>query len=362
MSIYKKMLTIVFMVLILVNCGKKEEEKIEELRPVRHEKIFLDTPTTALSFTGDIISAVAPEVSFRVSGNIEKMNFKLGESVKEGDILAILDKTDYEIKLRQAESSYETAKASQIEAESNYNRIKELYQNDSVSKSEFESAKAKMDSSTANLKVANEGVKYAKRQLEYTTLKSSIKGVIAVKTAEVNENIAAGQSIYLLSANDDLEAVSFVPESAIGKIKLGSKVNIRVEALEKNYTGEVVEVAMSSVQYGATYPVKVSILNSETELKSGMAVIIDFNKEETEDKRDIFIPLKAVLKDETSNYVYIVEKSSEDKGTGIIKRVDVKIGNVTNKGLEILEGLKPGQNLVTAGMTKLKDGQKVQFK
>jgi len=126
MSLYKKTLLIGFIVVTLASCGtKKEEEKIN-LRSVRHETIELKSPVEALSFTGDIKSAVEPEVSFRVPGNIEKMNFKLGQSVKKGDVLATLDKIDYEIQLRKAESSYETAKASQIEAQSNYNRIKEL--------------------------------------------------------------------------------------------------------------------------------------------------------------------------------------------------------------------------------------------
>jgi RND family efflux transporter MFP subunit len=360
MSLYKKILTIGFVIVALASCGtKKEEEKID-LRTVRHETIELKSPVEALSFTGDIKSAIEPEVSFRVPGNIEKMNFKLGQSVKKGEVLATLDKIDYEIQLRKAESSYETARASQIEAQSSYNRIKELYQNDSVSKSEFDSAKARMDSTSASLKVASEGIKYAKRQLRYTVLKSSIDGTVAVKVSEVNENVAAGQPVYILNTDTDLEAISFVPESAIGQINIGSQVNIHVGALDKNYLGEVVEVATSSLQYGATYPVKVAILGADKSLRSGMSVVVEFNKDILSEKNKIFIPLNVILKDANINYVFIVEKDGE--GVGVVKKIEVKTGMVTNKGLEILEGLSEGDELITAGMTKLEDGQQVKLK
>ncbi|MGB6129190.1 MAG: efflux RND transporter periplasmic adaptor subunit [Psychrilyobacter sp.] len=360
MSIYKKTLLIGFIVVTLASCGSKKEEVQIDLRTVRHETIELKSPVEALSFSGDIKSAVEPEVSFRVSGNVETMNFKLGQSVKKGEILATLDKIDYEIQLRKAESSYESAKASQIEAQSSYNRIKELYQNDSVSKSEFDSAKARMDSTSASLKVASEGIKYAKRQLKYTELKSSIDGTVAVKVSEVNENVAAGQPIYVLNTNTDLEAISFVPESAIGQINVGSQVNIYVGAICKNYLGEVVEVGTTSLQYGATYPVKVSILGTNSNLRSGMSVVVDFNKDKLNEKDKIFIPLNVILKDSNTNYVFIVKKDGE--GVGVVKKVQVKTGIVTNKGLEILDGLSEGDELITAGMTKLENGQQVKLK
>jgi len=358
MSLYKKILAISFIIVALASCGSKEEEVKEDLRTVRHETVELSSPVEALSFTGDIKSAKEPQVSFRVSGNIEKMNYKLGEKVKKGDVLAVLDKTDYQIKLRQAESSYETARASQIEAASSYRRIKELYQNDSVSKSEFESAKARMDSTSANLEVANEEIKYAKRLLRYTELKSSIKGTVAVKVAEVNENIAAGQPVYILSTSENLEAVSFVPESAIGKIKIGTEVDIRVDALNKSYKGKVIEVGTSSAQYGSTFPVKVSITETGEGLRSGMSVVIDFNKDHLGEKTKIFVPLHTILKENGKNFVFVVKKEGE---TGEIKKVSVEIGDITNKGLEITSGLTAGDELVTAGMTKLVDGQKVKF-
>ena len=359
MSLYKKILTIGFVIVALASCGSKKEEEKIDLRTVRHETIELKSPVQALSFTGDIKSAVEPEVSFRVPGNIEKMNFNLGQSVKKGEVLATLDKIDYEIQLRKAESSYETARASQIEAQSSYNRIKELYQNDSVSKSEFDSAKAGMDSTAASLRVAAEEIKYAKRQLKYTVLRSSIDGTIAVKVSEVNENVAAGQHVYVLNTDADLQAISFVPESAIGQINIGSQVNIHAGALGKNYLGEVVEVGTSSLQYGATYPVKVAVLDTDKRLRSGMSVVVDFNKDEISEKNKIFIPMDVVLKDANINYVFIVEKTEE--GIGVIKRVEIKVGDITNKGLEVLEGLSEGDELITAGMTKLEDGQQVKF-
>lgn len=359
MSLYKKILTIGFVIVALASCGSKKEEEKIDLRTVRHETIELKSPVEALSFTGDIKSAVEPEVSFRVPGNIEKMNFNLGQSVKKGEVLATLDKIDYEIQLRKAESSYETARASQIEAQSSYNRIKELYQNDSVSKSEFDSAKAGMDSTAASLRVAAEGIKYAKRQLKYTVLRSSISGTVAVKVSEVNENVAAGQPVYVLNTDADLQAISFVPESAIGQINIGSQVNIYAGALRKDYLGKVIEVGTSSLQYGATYPVKVAVLDTDKRLRSGMSVVVDFNKDEISEKNKIFIPMDVVLKDANINYVFIVEKTEE--GIGVIKRVEIKVGDITNKGLEVLEGLSEGDELITAGMTKLEDGQQVKF-
>lgn len=359
MSLYKKMLATGFIVIALVGCGEKEEEETKVLRSVRYTTIELQSPVEALSFTGDVRAANEPEVSFRVAGNIEKMKFKLGESVKKGDILATLDRSDYQIKVRKAESGYETARAKQIEAKSSYDRIKELYQNDSVSKSEFDGAKAKMDSTVAQLKVTNEEVKYAKSQLNYTILRAAISGTVAVKVSEVNENVVAGQSVYILNTDSDLEAVSFIPENVIGQIKVGKKVKVLVDALNKVYDGEVTEVATSSAQYGATFPVKVSVKGSGRDLRSGMSVVVNFNDKKTNKKTKIFIPLNTVIKSNGETFVYIVEKTGE--GVGIVKKVEIIVGDVTNEGLEVISGIKSGDELITAGMTKLSDGLEVKY-
>jgi len=360
MTLYKKMLATGFIAIALMGCGDKEEEVVK-LRSVRYITVELESPGEALSFTGDIRAASEPEVSFRVSGNIEKMKYKLGENVKKGDILATLDKTDYQIKVRKAESSYETAKAGKVEAQSSYNRIKELYQNDSVSKSEFESAKAKVDSAVANLKVAEEEVKYARTQLGYTILKSSIDGTIAVKAAEVNENVGAGQPVYILNSDKDLEAVSFVPENVIGQIQKGKTVKVLVEALKKTYEGEVVEVATSSAQYGSTFPVKVSIKNAEKELRSGMSVVVNFNDKIVKERTKIFIPLHVVIEENNEKFVYVMEKSNEGENVGVVKKAAITVGDITNRGIEVLSGLNAGDKVITAGMTKLSQGVEVKY-
>ena len=182
----------------------------------------------------------------------------------------------------------------------------------------------------------------------------------APTSEEVNENVQAGTPIFLLTSEGRPEVSISVPEVLIAKVQRGQGVSIRFDAIQgKDYKGSVAEVGLSSGQYSTTYPVVVTINNPDEKISPGMAadVIFSFRDSELEDK--ITVPPASVGEDDAGNFIFIAVPTEE--GFGIVKKQQVTIGQLTSEGLEITDGLADGELVVTAGISRIKDGQKVKL-
>ena len=350
---------LVLAAITLLGCGKKEVVQEEKLRPVKYIEVEKTDSELVRELSGTIKAETESRLSFRVPGTIERKFVSLGEEVNRGDVLAEVDRIDYEVKYQGSIANLAKAEANQVKAKADFDRYQKLYFNDNVSKAEYDSALANFKSAQAQVEAATKQVEYDKLQLGYTKLISPGSGTIAEELSEENETIQAGTPVYTLSLDGDLEVEFFVPESLIGQVKSGADVVIIADTAQGGeIPGTITKVGNVSTGFGRTFPVKAKLINPSDAIKSGMTakVRINFN---FSDEDVIIIPLQSVITDPSGNsYVYILEDVSNAEG--VVTKTDVKVGKVTTRGIEILEGLKDNDLVIIAGMSKVVEGQKVE--
>jgi RND family efflux transporter MFP subunit len=118
-------------------------------------------------------------------------------------------------------------------------------------------------------------------------------------------------------------------------------------------------VGVSSTAYSTTYPVIVQLVESDPDIRPGMAAEVSFEFKATDDNDGILVPLVAVGEDRLGRFVYVVDPA--DSGFGIVHKKSVTIGQLESDNINVLEGLNDGDYLVIAGVSKISDGQKVKF-
>ncbi|NIP39422.1 MAG: efflux RND transporter periplasmic adaptor subunit [Candidatus Dadabacteria bacterium] len=359
----RKIIIILLFVLIIA-CG--DEQKVAELiRPVKYTEVIQTGGNRSRSFSGIAKAGIESDLSFKVSGTILYLPVNVGDTVKKGDIIAELDPQDYLLKKQEAEATLISAQAQARNSDADYARIKELYENNNASKGELDSARALAESARAQVDAAQKRLDIDNLQLSYTKLVSPVDGSIAEVPVDINENVNAGTTIVFITSGKEVKVEVAIPEILISKIEKDSIASVRFDSMpEKSFTARVTEVGVSSTAAATTYPVTVELQKTDEQLLPGMAAEVSFEFKNGEKER-IIVPIVAVGEDKGGRYVYILEQISkrEDASftTGFTKRISVKIGEVIPEGIEITEGLKEGDLIVTAGVRRIKDATEVKL-
>ena len=347
--------------LALFSCSSTEETKETVIRPVMYEKVVLGGGIQQRTFSGTAISGTETRMSFKVSGNIQTLRVKDGDEVKKNQLLVTLDNSDFQLQYEQSDASVKNADAVEKQAKSNYERIRSLYENGSTSLSDFENAKANYESAKANESSAKKARKLARAQLDYCKLYAPIEGSVSSLSAEVNENVTAGQTIMVLSSEGDLEVNLGLPESYITNVNVQDQVGVSFSALPgEEFQGIVSEVSFSINSQTSTYPVVVKLIGDTKSIRPGMAATVTFSINTSKPGQPdlLKVPAQAVGEDEDGNFVFTLEASEEQY---VIKRRSITIGQLTEGGFEIVDGLEEGELIATAGLQTLLDGMKVRL-
>ena len=352
----------VLLLLSTLSLAACSEEVVEPtlVRAVRFVEVTNDDGSRQRVFSGVAKAGTQSRLSFRVNGRVLTVPVNIGDSVKKGQTIAKIDAADSQLQLQEARAAAAQAQAQSRNAKSTYERSRALYENQNASKQDLDSARAQYDSARASVASASQQVQLLRRQLDYTHLTAPAAGVITTVDVEENENVQAGQQIATLQVGNQIEVSVNVPQSVISKIKQGDAVSVKFDALDgKVFKGECAEVGVSSIQGGSTFPVTVRLTEGEELARAGMSVEVTFQFEtKSVGVIDHVVPGSAVGEDRKGRFVFILKP--DGNGTGIVKRRDVVIGSLTGEGIEITNGIDKGELIVTAGVTKIQDGQTVR--
>ncbi|MCB9527866.1 MAG: efflux RND transporter periplasmic adaptor subunit [Myxococcales bacterium] len=331
------------------------------LRPVRVMVVSDALDARGRTFAGTAQSGAESRLSFKVSGTLTEVAVKVGSDVKKGTLLARLDAADYELQVQEAVATYTQGQAQLRNAESTYDRTRDLYASRNASRQDLDQAQAARDSARATLYSIGKRLQLARSQVKYTRLVAPVDGVISGVLAEVNENVASGQPVVVLSSGDSPEVRFAVPEVFVARIKVGDTVGVTFDALRgERFEATVTEAGVSGTNTGSTFPITARVESPDDEIRPGMAaeVTVDFSTGEDGEAPPLRVPPFAVAEDAEARFVYLLEPGAA--GEGVVRRRVVEVGDLTADGLAITRGLAPGDRLVTAGVTRLVDGQTVK--
>lgn len=385
-----RILSSLFIVFLFFSCGSEQTDSTPEIRRVKYAVVEQATGQETHTFSGSVIAKNEVALSFKVSGTLNKVNVALGDPVKKGQLIATIDPTDYTIQSNQAVAQKEGAVANEqsaqanvksaetqlIHAQATYDRVAQLYENNSISLNEYQGAKASLDaaraqhdSSLSQLKSASTQVTTANQQLQssnnqvgYTRIYAPMDGVVTDIFMDANEMVGAGSVIAIVSSVDQMLVEVGVPEIFISRLKKGQEAGIQLPSLpEQQFAAEIVEVAFASGNT-PTYPVKLKIVNPVAEIRPGMATAVDFEMDNLQDTTEnlLIAPIKAVGSTTDGNYVFKLIPE-EEKDIYKAEMTAVQLGDITNTGYIIQAGLAKGDFVAVAGLNSLYEGKVVKL-
>jgi RND family efflux transporter MFP subunit len=345
---------------LAVACSKEQPTVEELIRPVRYQPVYATGGARERVFSGAAQADVESRLSFKVSGTIQRIYVKVGDRVIKGAPIAEVDPTDYDLQVEDAEASLAQAQSQERNASANYSRVQSLYVNQNASRADLDAALAQKQSAEAQVASVAKKLELARRQRQYTRLSAPATGSIASVEVEANENVSPGQSIVMLTGTGSPEVEIAVPEILIDRVREGDTVTATFNAIPgKEFPATVTEVGVASVGFATTYPVKVRLEEADPRVRPGMAAEVLFEFQATGDRERFIVPPVAVGEDRGGRFVFLVEPIGE--GLGVARRTTVTVGQVSSQGLEIVEGLDDGDLLITAGVSRITDGQKVRL-
>lgn len=350
--------------LVLQGCnGEEVTKKAVVVKPVKTVVVSGGVEFVERAFPGTVVAGEKAEIGFRVAGQLSEIIVKAGERVKRGQVIATLDTSDFQTKLRGIDSQLLGARASMQEAGLNFKRNSVLLKDDIVSKATYDSAQSVFENARAQVKQLEQQREQARLNLEYTVLRAPFDGVVAQTYVKNFENVQAQQRIARLDDVKSLDVEVEVPELVIailqGNSAILKKPSVRFAAMpDKLYEGELKEFETTANEQTRTYTVTVSLPQPDgVSIYSGMtAEVIGYLPGNTNSKDEgIRVPVNAVAVDkENMPFVWIVQQDNT------VKRVSVELGSMQQDEYILKAGLEFGMQVVTAGVHYLKEGQPVR--
>ncbi|MCB4800055.1 efflux RND transporter periplasmic adaptor subunit [Neotamlana laminarinivorans] len=353
--------------LVLYNIFKPSQDAVVEVKTIAAKK---GDVTTVVTSTGTIEPITQVDVGTQVSGVVEKIYVDYNSEVKAGQLIAELDKTNLKAAVVQAQASYNNAVSQKSYTETIYKRQKTLYDNQVISKSDFDDANYDYQIAKGTVSQRLSELKTAQTNLEYANIYSPINGVVLSRDIDEGQTVAASYSTpTLFTIAQDLKEMQVeadVDEADIGNVKEGQRVTFTVDAfIGETFEGEVTQVRLDYTETSnvITYTVVIKADNPDLKLKPGLTATVSIYTLELNDvltaeaKAINFKPEPDVMmqymqqenitprngKPEANNDATVLWVLNNDKS---ITPKPVKLGASDGVNVQVLEGLNEGDKLV----------------
>lgn len=332
----------------LIGCSKKEAviEK-DAVRPVKTIVINSDQLGSDRNFPGIVDAVQRAQVSFRVAGKLIKIHVKEGDEVQKGDLLAELDPTDFEITLNNRKATYNRTNA-------DYTRGKELVKDGYISRTQFDKMKSDFTTAKADLN-------QAQQDLKYTKLKASFSGIIGKRYIDNFEEVQAKQEVFNLSDVSQVEIKIDLPERLM---RTAQEEKGKVDAYavfggsaNKSFPLQFKEVSAKADQETQTFAVTFVMDQPEDlMLLPGMTTNVRIQMHERSGTEAYFLLPASAVKGalDMTPTIFVVDPKSST-----LKTKTVEIGSLEGLNVQIIDGVEPGDRVVVAGISFMRDGDKV---
>lgn len=339
----KKWFSSLFILLVMtlyLSCSEKEKDtrSIEQIYkeegvPVRTKRIEAKDFRVERAYNAVLTGIEESSAYAKVEDKVERVFVKVGDYVREDDILITFPTDNPNAQYFQAKTAYETAKLS-------YERISNMYNTGGISKQQLDNAKASYEVAQANWDAAQQAV----------IVKAPISGYVTMVAVRETDNVKKDAGLVTISRMDKMKAWVWISEKDASEIK--RDLPAYAEWNDVRIEGSVVEVDMALNQMKQAFGCVLEFNNPHKILKFGITV--DVFIETYHNPKALVIELKDVLKEQNKYYVYLVENGHAVKKPIIPgKRYKLK--------MEIEEGLQPGDEMVVQGQMLLESGVKVRI-
>jgi len=319
----------------------------------------------SVRFTGTLKPENHAGLRALVEGTIDKFPVEIGDRVEKGQLLFQVRLVDYELRVKQAQSTIGVAKATELtyqvsveDAKREMLRMENLYKEGSATeqmqdraRTEHERAAALLEQARATVLQARVGLETSRQALEDCTVTAPYTGFITGKYREKGEYVRRGEVVVEIMDLATLEAEVDLPEPYFESVSMGSPVKIEVGSVETQVEGRIIAVNPKIDPQTRTFLIKVRVENRQERLKAGL--FCSGLLELPSVKGAIAVPSAAVLNDEGRSYVWVARE-------GTVERRLVQVGVSAEGFSQATDGLRPGEKVVVEGLGGLMDGSPIE--
>jgi RND family efflux transporter MFP subunit len=341
-------------------------------------QVYPSQAYTLLTASGYVVPQRKSALASKVTGRLVWLGVEEGSRIKKGDVVARLESQDVEAAKTQAAANLETArfnlenaKAEFVDATLNLTRSKELVDRNFIARGEYDTAVARHKKAEAAVKAAeavikaNEAaVEAAGIQLEYTLIRAPFDAVVLTKNADIGDIVtpfsAAAESksaVVTIADMDSLQVQADVSESSLGQVKIGQPCEIQLDALpDRRLRGAVHMIVPTGDRSKAAVMVKVRFIDKDPRILPEMGAKVAFLSREITKKDQrarTAVSQRALVTQGDGKYAFRVQ---EDRAV----LTSLMLGNPIGDMVEVIDGLKAGDQVVLDPPAKLKSGVKIK--
>jgi membrane fusion protein, multidrug efflux system len=321
----------------VVCSGAEAQDKKNEAVPVEAAQVVAAPLSEQVTAIGTLLSNEAVTVSSEIPGRLKEIHFQEGQPVEKGAPLFTLDDSVYQAQLADAAAKLKLA-------EQTHKRTSTLFTN------KYATAQS-ADETASNLAVSTAAVELARVQLEKAHIVAPFSGIVGLRHVSVGEYITAGQALVNLEAIDPVKADFRVPEKFLPAIQVGQTIRIKVDAFpDDSFEGKVYAIDPRLDVAGRSLLVRALVPNQDRRLRPGLFARVTVLLQLKEDA--LTVPEQAIVPQGDSQFVFKIVG-------GKVQFTKVVIGTRREGRVEIIEGLTAGDQVVTAGQLKIRDGSAV---
>ena len=270
-------------------------------------------------------------VSAETSGRITEVNFDVGDTVREGQVLVRLTSKEQQAGLSASRAAVLEAEARLTEAQNEYQRVENVYGKKLVAKSALDKASADLKAAEQKLKAANASLKSASEKLKYTSVRAPYSGVVVRRLVEIGEAVAPGKPLMEGLSLDKLRVVAQVPQSLQKTLRANPSVVVLDE--QRRVSIPITHLALSPRAENGSFLLRGSLPENTPDIFPGMLVKLQFPVGESQ---QLLLPKAAVVRRSELTAVYVIQDQR-------VSLRQVRIGHAVDDEVVVLSGLMPGE-------------------
>ncbi|MCO8311619.1 efflux RND transporter periplasmic adaptor subunit [Pseudomonas mandelii] len=340
-------------VAIMLSACSPDQPTVQTPRPVRTVEISYDNARDISRYVGTVQSRHEVDQAFRVGGKVAQRKVDVGQFVREGDILAVLDDSDYRLAEDASLQQWTVAVEQTRQADSDRQRLTALKVDGSVSAAEDERAHTNAQTAHATAKAEARKLELARNRLKYTVLRASRSGVVTAVRFEAGQVVPEGQPVVSIANPDESEIVIDVPEDQLSAFK-----EARFKASLASAPNEIFDVTLRELSPQAaaqtrTYRARLKPLKA---LPLGATATVTAERVMTS-VSVATVPATALTQSGGQPALWVVTPAGKDP-VGVVELVQVAVLGYRNDQV-LVSGPQAGVLVVTAGVQKMASGLKV---
>lgn len=345
-------------------CQQPTKVAAKSPTPVHLAEVALYSSSEGLRYSASVIPFAEATLSFKSAGYLtaikqvvgadgRRRNVGQGDYVPRGTVLAQIRHQDLKNQLDEAAAALTQAEAQHVQANLDFERAKALFATRSLTKPDFDQAQARFDSTRGAVDQAKATLRQAQLTLADSDLTAPFAGYILSRNVELGNLVSPGTTAFTIADTSAVKVSFGVPEYTVKQIRLGQQFTIHLQDDPKDYNGKVTSIAASADEKNRVFAVEVTVPNPKSVLKPGMIAWLDVAGAQKAPTPSV--PLSAVVPNPTAHGEYAVFVATEQGGKWTAHVRKITLGE-THESDVTVDGVKPGEKVVSVGVADLKNG------